>query len=72
MCIVGSHLFLFPLQGLWFCFGILLQWRFLTPSSMMDGIGLDLFKHSLILGNFGDVCVSLQYCRHKEHISADL
>lgn len=39
---------------------------------MMDGIGLDTFKHSLMPRNSGDVCVSLQYCKHKEHISADL
>lgn len=39
---------------------------------MMDGAGLDSFKHSLIPRNFRYVCVSLQYWIHKEHIFADI
>jgi len=38
----------------------------------MDRVGLDCFKRSLIPGSFGAVCVSVQYWKHKEHISADL
>lgn len=72
ICIIKSHLFLFPSKASSFVLAFCSDDVFLLPLNMMDGTGLDSFKHSLIPRNFRAMCVSLQYWKHKKHTSADL
>lgn len=72
LCIVESRLFLFPSKASSFVVAFCSNDIFLLPLNVTDGIGLESFKHSLSPRSFRDVCVSLQYGKHKEHVSADL